>query len=230
MSPELFAPLAAHLHPHRVSMPLRVGYRPATVTPPWASMACDILDMVAEERQVVLVGVSGGATLALALCIELVGHAGAHPLVHVVVHEPLVGALVPGLHEAVTARANELNRDPSDGAPERFVERLVGAEVWATVPAEIREFATAHSAAVRVEAPRFLTFAPSAGQLSAIDVPITVTVGAQSVPARHDAAALVAAAVGGAAVVIPNASHLATWQQPASFAAVVQGLWHRGVG
>lgn len=205
-----------------VVAPLRRGYRADPAATTWEELVDDVEDLVAAVAPTVLVGVSGGATLALAAAVRAVPG-----VVAVLAHEPLVGPLAARLDEVVRDSAAVL-ADPTTGDPtERanaFVARLVGDAVWAALPHEAHAFTAEHAATLHAEVPLFVAFAPTLEELAAVRIPLVVSTGASSSPARHEAAAVLAS-IGARPVVVEGAGHLAIQQHPVAFAALVHEVW-----
>jgi pimeloyl-ACP methyl ester carboxylesterase len=211
----------------RVVAPLRRGYRGDAAATSWDELVDDVAELVAAEAPTVLVGVSGGATLALAAAVR-----GIPGVMAAVAHEPLVGSLAPDL-DAVVRRSAATLADTTTGDPvERagaFVARLVGDATWAALPHETHAFTAAHAATVHAEVPLFVAFAPMLDELASVSIPLVVSTGALSPQARHDAAAVLAS-TGARSVLVDGAGHLAVHQQPVAFAALVHEVWSTATG
>ena len=201
-----------------VNVAVRRGYDDDSVpAETFDELLADVAAIVDRTAPTLLVGVSGGATLALAAALS------AMPgVVGVVAHEPLVGPLAAELHALVSTSAAALAASPEPAAALAFVERLVGADTWSRLPADARAFTERHVDVVRTEVPLFLAFAPSAEQLAACAVPIVVTTGAASAPARHAAAAVLERLAGATVRTVDGAGHLAHWEQPSAFASIIR--------
>ncbi|MGF7234894.1 MAG: alpha/beta fold hydrolase [Frankia sp.] len=152
---------------------------------------------------VVLGGVSGGATLGLAMV------AAGVPLAAAVLHEPAVGSLVPGLLAPVAAAWAE-------GGLAAFGRTLYGS-TW-DVSDGPRD-----PAAVERDLAMFLEFEPAAPAPGAA-VRITITVGENSPPVRHQAAQRLRDRFGFSVAVIPGAGHAVHREQPERFAALLRPL------
>lgn len=219
LDPRLFDPLLTMLT-GPATAPLRPPYVLAGLAPGSVlAQAADLADSLADSRDVTVVGVSGGATIALALALlDPPGVTG------IVAHEPLIGPLAPDLHEVVNVSADVLAATPGPDGVAEFLERLVGAEAWEALPVWAVAFAREHADVVRAEVPEFAAFAPDPAALAAIRVPVTVTTGAESHPRRHAAAAALAAAAPVRTEQIPGAAHLIHVDQPAAFAALIEAV------
>jgi pimeloyl-ACP methyl ester carboxylesterase len=147
----------------------------------------------------VLGGVSGGATLGLAMV------AAGFPLAAAVLHEPAVGSLVPGLLAPVAAAYAE-------GGVEGLGRRLYGP-AW--TPAE----APADPAAVDRDLTMFLGFEPD--RLPAGGPDVIVTVGENSPPVRHRAAAALERELGVEVRVLLGCGHAVHLERPDVFASVL---------
>ncbi len=144
-------------------------------------------------------GVSGGATLGLALAAAGVPAAA-------VLHEPAVGSLLPGLLDQVRAAY------AAGGVP-AFARALYGS-AWTQAQAP------ADPAAVARDLAMFSAFEPAAPAPGA--GPVIITVGERSPEARHTAATRLADKFGFAVQVIPDAGHAVHLTHPAAFAAVLR--------
>jgi pimeloyl-ACP methyl ester carboxylesterase len=144
-------------------------------------------------------GVSGGATLGLALAAAGVPAAA-------VLHEPAVGSLLPGLLDQVRAAY------AAGGVP-AFARALYGS-AWTAAEAPADPGAVARDLAM------FTAFEP-AGPARGTG-PVVVTVGECSPRTRHESAARLAAAFGFTVEVIPGAGHAVHLTHPAAFAAVLR--------
>lgn len=154
----------------------------------------------------VAAGVSGGATLALALAL-----AAPPGLQRVVAHEPLVGRHAPALWAAVQAGRADVQ------FPEQWFSGLIGSSDWAALPPDVRAAAVARHPDLRAEITPFVTWDPPS---LAASVPIRTTVGDRSGPARHEAAAVLAA-VGAEVEVLDDCGHLAQLDNPKAFAEAI---------
>jgi pimeloyl-ACP methyl ester carboxylesterase len=225
LDPRLFDPVLSMIP--NASAPFRHRYghdRAGGARAAMASVeadAAELLDTVAagrSDRPLVVVGVSGGATLALAMAA--IGRSG---LAGVIAHEPLVGPLAPELHALVVAAAAELAGGAGSIADRAaaFVRRLVGEATWATLPPEARRFVGEHAAEVHAEVPLFAGYAPTVDDLAAIVPPLVVSTGERSHARRHQAAAALAALSPATQLVVRGAGHLVHWEQPVAFASMV---------
>ena len=146
-----------------------------------------------------VVGVSGGATLGLALA------AGPTRLAGAVLHEPAVGSLVPGLLAPAAAAFTE-------GGVPAFGARLYG-------PAWTPAMAPADIGAVGRDLAMFSRFEPD--PVPPGQGPVLVTTGELSPPVRHDAAAALADHLGAATRVLPGCRHFVQVEAPGALAEVV---------
>lgn len=166
-----------------------------------------------------LVGVSGGATLGLALVLRDPG------LVSVaVLHEPLLGPLAPDLHAAVADRAAHLAATPGPDAVCAFVADLIGAPTWHTLGYDERDAVAERDGLVRAEVAAFAAFAPGAEALAALrDCPVRIVVstGERSATPRRAASSVLATLAGAVPVTIPGCGHLAPVDAPVALTALV---------
>jgi pimeloyl-ACP methyl ester carboxylesterase len=223
LSPMLFDPVVEHLGELvpdvQVVVPLRAGYVAGAPQARFADMVHDVIARARSVGRALLVGVSGGATLALAALLT-----GERSIVGALAHEPLIGPLAPELHRVVSGRAALLATTSGVEPVVDFVAGLVGSSTWATLPEGATEFVMAHHGVVRHEVPEFVGFTPTIGSIGSIHAPLTVSTGERSGPERHAAAAVIAGA-GSPHVrceVVPDGGHLACWQRPADIVRIVR--------
>jgi len=151
-----------------------------------------------------VVGMSGGATLGLALAARGVPLAGA------VLHEPAVGSLAPSLLAPMAAAFAE-------GGTARFARTLYGLS-WSPEavggPGDwLEDDVTARELAM------FRGFEPSAPSPAAGRV--VVTFGTASPGIRRDAAEVLRTAHGHEVRPVPGVGHFAAYDEPALFARTV---------
>jgi len=156
----------------------------------------------------VVVGVSGGATLGLALL------AAGVPVVGAVLHEPAVGSLVPGLLAPVAAAY-------SDGGVAGFGAALYG-------PAWDPAMAPEDPEAVRRDLAMFRAFEPVeeavTGAVLALPGRVMSSVGALSAPVRYRAARELQVRCGLPYRVIDGCGHAVHLERPDSLAALAGRL------
>lgn len=161
----------------------------------------------------VIVGMSGGATLGLAL-------AGAGVRAHgYVVHEPAVGRLVPDL---LTPVVDAFRR----GGTSQLGRTLYGAQ-WSVEMMDDPRGADDVDATTAAELAMFRSFEPVEKPSDA--APCLVTTGSRSPTARHRVARALAA-FGYETRTIVGASHFVAHERPARFAAVVREMAARTAG
>jgi len=171
-------------------------------TPDRASSGDLAVELAAlDPTDALVVGVSGGATLGLAL-------ASSRPLVGAVLHEPAVGTLVPGLLDHVVAGWTA-------GGVTGFGTALYG-------PSWDPTMAPADPGAVGRDLAMFRRFEPAA--LHPDQGPVVVTVGALSPAARHDAAWALHELLGVEVRVLPGTGHFVQRDNPAALVAVIRSL------
>jgi pimeloyl-ACP methyl ester carboxylesterase len=169
---------------------------------PCTGVLAEELDAIgAVSEDALVVGQSGGATLALALA------SSSRSLAGVVAHEPAVGSLVPHLLGPVAAAYAEAG-----------VEGL-GSTLYG--PSWSIQMAGSHLEAVPRELAMFRAFEPARARDG--QGPVLVTVGSASPPARQQAAAALHTRLGYEVATLEGASHFAAWDSPAPFAATIAG-------
>jgi pimeloyl-ACP methyl ester carboxylesterase len=224
IGPRAFDSVASSLaEDHRVLVVRRRGYRPAQPVPVSASVDEQVGDLVAvvETRGVTsatFVGVSGGATLVLALALarpDLVRAA--------VVHEPAIGPLAPDLHAELLSAAVRLAATPGPDGVLTFVNRLVGDSAWAGLPRLVIDEIETRWAVVKAEVPEFIAFAPTAEALADLrGVGLMATVGSRSPECRQLAAKVLASHLGANVQVLDDVRHLPHLEAPDRFVAAIR--------
>lgn len=154
-------------------------------------------------RGAFVVGMSGGATLGLALAATDVPMAGA------LLHEPAVGRLMPGLLAPV-------RQAWQDGGVAGFGATLYG-------PGWTPEMAVDSDESLGRELAMFSCFEP--GPPAADQGRVVISVGAESPTSRHRAAAALADRFGYPTTVIAGAGHFVAQHAPAAFAAALRALF-----
>ena len=224
IGPRAFDAVAGSLaDDHRVLVVRRRGYRSGQPVPASASVDEQVGDLVGvvDSRGVsaaTFVGVSGGATLVLALALarpDLVRAA--------VVHEPAIGPLAPDLHAELLSAAGRLAATRGPDGVLAFVNRLVGDSAWARLPPLVADGIERRWQVVRAEVPEFIAFAPSAEALAGLEgLGLVATVGSRSPECRQLAAKVLAHHVGVKVHVLDGVRHLPHLEAPDRFVAVIR--------
>ena len=163
-----------------------------------------------------LVGVSGGATLALLVAMR-------HPdaVTSLVVHEPLVGSHAPGLHARFRAAALQA-ASGTEGAM-AVVAAVLGDRTWAALGVDGRRAAWAQAARWQGEIAAFAGFDPSAGDLEGLRaLPMLVTVGARSDDERRVAAGVLQRLAAADVAEVPDAGNAVQLDAPDAFALLLR--------
>lgn len=183
--------LAALLDEHEVVMPDR---------PRTGNLARELEWLAPIARNRWVVGISGGATLGLALAASDVPLAGA------VLHEPAVGSLLPDLLAPMRAAF-------ASGGTEAFGRELYGPS-W--------DISMAHGHGDEVtsrELAMFSNFEPAASRQE--QGRIVITVGERSPVIRHRSVAMLSTTLGYPVQQIPEANHFVAVDHAAALATVV---------
>lgn len=171
-----------------------------------------------------LVGISGGATLGLALGIR-------HPeaVSGLVLHEPLVGAHAAGLNERFQGAAASAALGEEEAMI--VVRSVMGSDAWSALGSAGRAASTAEARRWRGEIAAFAAFAPSAAQLAALAaVPLTVTVGGRSDADRRVAAGVLHDLSRAEVVEVPGAGNAPHLDSPGEYARVLLSVLAAPVG
>lgn len=208
---------------HRIIVPDRRGYglsRGHHPTPDLDDQVADIVELLRARHiaRPTLVGVSGGATIALAFALS-------HPslLGRALVHEPALGPLAPALHARLLKAQQQLQASADPAAALRFVAALAGP-AWGQLAPTWGDSVTQRHQVIRDDIAQFLAYVPDLQQrLTPPAPPLVSSLGEHSPPPRRQAADVLANA-GAEIHVIPDAGHLAHLQAPAALATVIRRL------
>ncbi len=184
-------------------------------------------DLVAggADQPITLVGVSAGATIALALSTRR-----PHVDLRVLAHEPLIGPLAPLLHARVSGRIDRLlARQDRPLELSLFISELIGRLTWNALPAAWRDGVERNRLAALAEVGFYGSFELSEQELRDLGrTGVTTSVGERSSEARHEAADVLRAH-GLGVLVLPGCGHLAPFEAPSAFANAVDLVRGPGV-
>ena len=211
-----------------VAEQLAVDHLVLTVERPWSPRRATSLDeqalsVVAALRHAgvaaaTIVGVSGGATLALHLATY-----APEVVAGIVAHEPHVGRHAPSLATVVAEGVRRVQAD--DGEVISHVRDVMGPAAWDRLPPLSRMRVEAGAVRARSEVPVFASFAPTAEQLASLrSVPLVTTVGGDSRRERYDAAGALERLAGARVEVIEGARNLVHVDRPEAFIGVVRTI------
>ena len=219
--PDTFVRLARLLaEDHRVLLPRRPGGPDGAV--PLAEQVDAVADTIRglTGGRVVVVGVSGGATLGLALALAHPGQVEA-----LVLHEPLLGSHAPSLQRRFATAAAEAATD--DASALAVVHAVLGERTWQRLAEADRQRIEAAAPWARLEIPLFAAFDPTDAELRALRaIPVLTTVGADSGADRREAAMALADLAGAEVVTLPGSGNAAQLDAPAALAAATRA-WRR---
>lgn len=194
---------------HGAATTSRVWRQVTDALPGWAircpdrassgDLAVEVAALAPLAAGAALGGVSGGATLGLAML------AAGLPMRSAVLHEPAVGSLSPRLLDTVAAAWES-------GGVEAFGTTLYG-------PAWTLSQTPADPGCVARDLAMFRRFEPEA--LPAGHPPVLLTVGELSPPIRHESVYALGNLLSVAVEVIAGAGHAAHLEQPEAFAALL---------
>jgi len=181
--------------------------------PPARSVAEHVEDVIsvldgAGAARAVVAGMSGGATVALALALSR-----PERVVIAVAHEPAVGSLSPELQALVRGALIQ-------GGGTQLLRVLAGADTWGKLPAAIVSALDARPGLVEADAGAFLSFEPLLSARAATP-PLVCSVGERSGALRFTVARRLAARTGAPVAVVAGCGHLPQFDAPAAFAKLI---------
>ena len=212
--PDTLAPLARALAAHaRVISIARRGYGERAQVPPATSVAEHVDDILcalddAGADRAVIAGMSGGATVALALALS-------HPerVLTAVAHEPAVGSVAPELQALVRGALLE-------GGSNRLLRVLAGAETWSKLPSDVSSALDANPGLVEADARAFLAFEPLLPSVCH-PLPLVCSVGEHSSALRFTVARRLTARTQAPVAVVSGCNHLPQLDAPEAFAQLI---------
>lgn len=215
---EALAPFARVLVVHRRGYG-RSAARPAGGRPEdHASDLLDLLDRLEIDR-VNAVGISGGATILTAFAMAHPERCGA-----IVLHEPALGPLAPGVHAICERLARSVSAAPSPSAGADLVaSTLAGPGTWGWLGTGGRAEARRSAPVVRQEMELHARFAPTAAELSAMrGTAVTASIGSRSGGERREAAGVLVRLAGAATVLVPGSGNQPHLENPMGLATLIR--------
>jgi pimeloyl-ACP methyl ester carboxylesterase len=183
--------------------------------------AGDLLDLLdrLEIARIDAVGVSGGATILAAFAMAHPDRCGS-----LVLHEPALGPLAPGVHALWERLARSVAAAPSPSAGADMVaSALAGPDTWGWLGTAGRAEARRSAPVVRQEVEMHARFAPSAAELSAMrGTAVTTSIGARSGGERREAAGVLVRLTGAATVLVPGSGNQPHLENPLGLATLIR--------
>lgn len=198
----------------RVLVFARRGYGRRTHLPPPTTVAEHVDDLLSEleARTVelpVLVGVSGGATVALEAALT---HPGR--VLVAIAHEPAAGSLAPELRSRIH---HALEKNGGVG----LVQFLMGEAAWAQLTPDERTAIVRDRALIEADAGAFAAYEPSLPTAGADPVPLICALGERSGQIRRAVAERLSVRTGAPIVIVAGSGHLPQLDAPATFAELI---------
>lgn len=212
VSPLLFGDLS-DAWPGPSAVVVRPGYDDTMPARDWDDQVDWLLAATEPFDDCVLVGVSGGATLALAALLRQPAHVRL-----VVAHEPLVGVHEPVLQQRVQTAAQRLAIDPMHAMS--YLPGLYGHDVWDSLPQWAQEWGRVHVDAIANDVAQLATFSLDLDAFGAVADRFVATVGDWSPVERHRVQALLINN-GSNGRVVQSASHLVQVEAPTNYSIVL---------
>jgi pimeloyl-ACP methyl ester carboxylesterase len=218
--PDTLAPITRALAGRRQTIVMtRRGYGSRHHLAPGASVREHVDDLLDELdgrgiQRAVFAGMSGGATIALAMTLT-------HPerVSAAVAHEPAVGSFSPELAQLIATALS--------AGGQRLVRTLAGEQTWDALPAELVTTIEENQTLIERDARAFVEFEPRLPPTGAA-APLVCTVGERSSSVRRDVATRLSASTGGPMKVIRGCGHLPQFDAPEAFADVILEHAHLG--
>ncbi len=196
----------------------RPGYRATEPGSSFDAVVDQLSDAIAELRPSIVVGISGGATLALAWALRTSAVFGPGSVERVIVHEPFLGGLVPELDHNVASLAARIGDDSSLADILAFLDTVYGEHHRRRFPPE---WVDRNSITIADEIRMIPEFEPTLADLGSIDRSILATVGELSPVFRRQANEVLASA-GVETLLLPGAGHLPPIDQPELFVRLIE--------
>ncbi len=196
----------------------RPGYRATEPVADFDAVVCELEAAIAELRPSVVVGISGGATLALAWALRTGTVGSAATVDRLIIHEPFLGGLVPELDQSVREMAERIGDDPPLAEILAFLDTVYGEAHRRRFPPE---WIDRNAITIADEIRMIPQFQPTVADLGAIRQPTIATVGERSPDYRHAGNAVLAAA-GLETLVMPGAGHVPPIDQPELLVRLVE--------
>lgn len=203
--------LALALRSARVLVFARRGYGARAHISPAATVDEHVDDLLASldacgVKRAVLVGVSGGATVALEAALT---HPGR--VLVAIAHEPAAGSLAPELHSRIRGALE-------DGGGVALVRFLIGEPGWARLTPPARAAIARRHALIEADARAFTAYEPSLPAAATDPIPLICALGERSGQLRRAVAERLSARTGAPVVVVPGSGHLPQLDAPAALA------------
>lgn len=222
--PETFAAVVGErLRPSQFLVPHRPGYGGSADVGPARDVAEQVADIIATidavtDGRFAVGGVSGGATLAVALTLVAPAR-----VTRLVVHEPAIGPLAPALAAILSQAAAAFASAADPVVPALALARtLAGERLWHERP-DLAASVAVVASTMAMEVPQFAGFAPTVTMLAGLrTIPVVSSVGRESGCERVCVSRVLARTAGATEVELPGA-HLAQFDAPDAFAALLTG-------
>lgn len=212
--PATLAPLARALQARaRVVVLARRGYEQLAHLEPPRTVGEHVDDLCAElDRRgldrVVIAGISGGATVALAAALSR-----PERVLTAIAHEPAVGSVSPELRAIVRGALAE-------GGGRRLVRVLAGSETWGSMGLATVAALDDSESLIEADARAFLEFEPRIPAPGS-RIPLVCSLGERSSATRRQVAERLADRTGAPIAIVPRCGHLPQLDAPEAFAELI---------
>ena len=197
----------------RVLVISRRGYGARAAQAPARTVAEHVADLFGELdgrgiERVVLAGMSGGATVALAAAIERPGR-----VIVAIAHEPAVGSVSPELLRLIRGAL-------ATGGGRQLARFLAGERTWRSLDPDTLAALTRSQQLIEADALAFAAYEPALPPPAA-RLPLVCSLGERSGATRRQVAERLSRRTGAPIELVPDCGHLPQLEAPEAFAELI---------